>query len=318
MANDFKRMWTQEELKSNSVLDLPDIPEVVDANSPDIIRVQGKLYYKEIKEGGSGLTNTTWVFNENYNVESFNTLIFNIDFNSNNTRYRLIKFSWSGGLDIYYGTSYVHTPWGGWENKAYRTITITGGQDVENQELINFLVTNALLVDSKTHYSYKELGADEELVKSIPTDVNIVNDQGEWQLQLEHDSNVLSITSMGEFMNSVSSIENIYINVDDVNPPTFTDIITAFQNGVTPPSDRYIDVRYNFVTQHYGIIPIILKSFGVVSLEDEFNYTRWYLQYVDLETNELKQIIFGLEYNPSIGNVKLKLKNTYTIGTLSQ
>lgn len=39
----------------------------------------------------------------------------------------------------------------------------------------------------------------EELVKVTPTDVNIVEDQGVWQIQLKHDSEVLSITDMTPF-----------------------------------------------------------------------------------------------------------------------
>lgn len=39
----------------------------------------------------------------------------------------------------------------------------------------------------------------EELVKVTPTDVNVVQDQGKWQIQLEHDSNVLSITDLEPF-----------------------------------------------------------------------------------------------------------------------
>lgn len=40
----------------------------------------------------------------------------------------------------------------------------------------------------------------EELVKVVPTDVHIVQDQGKWQIQLEHDGIVLSITDLTPFV----------------------------------------------------------------------------------------------------------------------
>lgn len=46
----------------------------------------------------------------------------------------------------------------------------------------------------------------EELVRATPTDVRVVKDQDKWQLQLEHDSNVLSIDEgLQTALNSVGS-----------------------------------------------------------------------------------------------------------------
>lgn len=53
----------------------------------------------------------------------------------------------------------------------------------------------------------------EELVRATPTDVNIVKDQDKWQIQLEHDSNVLSITDMTPFVNEINNLINNKISV---------------------------------------------------------------------------------------------------------
>lgn len=203
MANDYKRMWTKEEIKSNSVVELPDIPEVVDANSPDIIRVQGKLYYKDIKEGGSDLTNTKWVFNETI-MFTGTTITANINyFDSDNKTFIKIIISTTNinGLQTNAPADYMtttlydpNTDLGGWGKQSYRTITITGGDDVTNVDLITFLKENAILLEGgKTTYNYKELGVEDALVKSIATDVSIIEDQGKLELMLEHDGNVLAV-----------------------------------------------------------------------------------------------------------------------------
>lgn len=43
----------------------------------------------------------------------------------------------------------------------------------------------------------------EDLVRVIPTDVHVVEDEGAWQIQLEHDSNILSITDLTPFVESI-------------------------------------------------------------------------------------------------------------------
>ena len=195
MANDYKRMWTKEEIKSNSVLELPDIPEVVDANSPDIIRVQGKLYYKDTSDNSNNLTGSTWVFkNDIPNI--YYGATYNIHFTSNNKNFTRIRFAYQGVTVIYFSDisgSEITVARGTWKMPEYQTITITGGSDVENINLINNLMLVASTLNNKKQYSYKELGADEELVKSIPTAVSIIEDQGKLELMLEHDGNVLEV-----------------------------------------------------------------------------------------------------------------------------
>lgn len=208
MANDYKRMWTKEEIKSNSVLELPDIPEVVDANSPDIIRVQGKLYYKTSKDGDvADLTGTKWLFNDV--LQNITPNEWYINFVSyaeqGGTTSKWTKFSgirlMSGNNGVAYevdGSSgrytTVYTRFSYWYYEASKTIEISGGDDVTNVDLITFLKENAILLEGgKTTYNYKELGVEDALVKSIATDVSIIEDQGKLELMLEHDGNVLAV-----------------------------------------------------------------------------------------------------------------------------
>ena len=194
MANDFKRMWTKEELKSNSVLDLPDIPEVVDDNSPDIIRVQGKLYYKKevTKDEVTNLTGTSWKFNETINFYDVDIDHLELDYISNKKTYGdITAIAYGGGIILYSPDDTGHQYYDGkWINEEYRNIEIIGGLYAEDMDIIGFLKVNATLLPL---YTYFEVGADEELVKSIPTDVSIIEDQGKLELMLEHDGNVLAI-----------------------------------------------------------------------------------------------------------------------------
>lgn len=194
MANDYKRMWTKEEIKSNSVLELPDIPEVVDANSPDIIRVQGKLYYKEKDIIDK---TTSYYFNETLPTSLQSVGTFYITFYSGrNFKFDYITFT-GGGPQMYvaYGPAveeyYVYTD--GWVHRWYRTCTFVGDIPSGLQTILNDNAELVAKTDEKIVYLYKELGADEELVKSIPTDVSIIEDQGKLELMLEHDGNVLAV-----------------------------------------------------------------------------------------------------------------------------
>lgn len=213
MANDFRRMWTKKEIESNSVVDLPDIPSVVDANSPDIIMVQGKLYYrKEVTaDDVTDLTGTKWHFNETLSITSYNK--WNINFNgyikTPSYMSNRVYTSFTGLLtnievqsgnqttvnflvgENQMGTGGIYAD--GW-NAAFevdRNIEVIGGQDVENADLIAFLQTNATLLT--TIHTYVEVGAYEELVKVIPTDVSIIEDEGKLELMLEHDGEVLAV-----------------------------------------------------------------------------------------------------------------------------
>ena len=90
------------------------------------------------------LTNTKWVFNENISLGFFNGRV-QINFISNNKEYIFLldenpDFAYVDTNDDY---TYTYDDYVGWENQAYRTITITGGADVENPDLIAFLQANA-------------------------------------------------------------------------------------------------------------------------------------------------------------------------------
>ena len=221
MANDYKRMWTREEIKSNSVVELPDIPEVVDANSPDIIRVQGKLYYKKEE---SGLLNKTFKWNDSVDI-STSLPWFKLSFTSNNENFvgfRVQNYSTSQGV-VKYATS-LEMQYGEYINivvnqdysdiikDEYKTFTITGGDDINNEKLSDYIYSNAKQIKGETTFEYLEVGDLENIIKEIPTDVNIVKDQSEWQLQLEHDSRVLSITNLTDF---AKDITKNYVTTDD-------------------------------------------------------------------------------------------------------
>lgn len=122
----------------------------------------------------SDLTNTTWVLNSSVSWWSsidFSSKWFYIDFTSNNNNYNELDFDSFNGEDengeffqqylvyrnnITHNDAYVfyeispytdeilHFNPYNYYNDAYRTITITGGTDATNTDLINWLSANAV------------------------------------------------------------------------------------------------------------------------------------------------------------------------------
>lgn len=98
------------------------------------------------------LTGTKWIFNAG-TIENYEPNEFFINFTSNNSSYTRFAYSDIGADDgIYYGSTRV-AAWGdyvvtkGWIDQAYRIISITGGTDVTNSDLISYFETYATQVD---------------------------------------------------------------------------------------------------------------------------------------------------------------------------
>lgn len=96
----------------------------------------------------TNLTNTKWVINLNIVSGLDNT--FSINFNSNSLTYTQLQitYGYDANNQIYYGSTKVfdedNVP--DWSNEAYRIIEITGGTDVTNSTLIQWLLNNATQV----------------------------------------------------------------------------------------------------------------------------------------------------------------------------
>lgn len=86
------------------------------------------------------LTNTTWVLNSNISFAYWVNRWY-INFTSNNTNYTEFYMGDDEEMWIYYSNNQVY--YRGWVNDVYKTISITGGTDVTNANLISFLQNNA-------------------------------------------------------------------------------------------------------------------------------------------------------------------------------
>jgi hypothetical protein len=97
----------------------------------------------------TNLTNSTWEFIDGLNPNE--TIVINVNFVSNDFEYDRISFERGTGL-IYIKNSnptvvYPMTDGTGvWVNEESKTITITGGEDVENVEAINNLKEMAVYI----------------------------------------------------------------------------------------------------------------------------------------------------------------------------
>ena len=109
----------------------------------------------------TNLTNTTWEFNDTLSFTSAELIgvNFSINFTAvNGNSYTYIRL----GLDsfngetffssVHYGNTLVYGSGsvGGWVEQFAKTITITGGQDVTNPQLISWLEANGTLQGGET------------------------------------------------------------------------------------------------------------------------------------------------------------------------
>lgn len=90
------------------------------------------------------LTGTTWVFNNNINFFYWSNRFY-VNFTCNNTNYNQIYILDDEERCMYYYTSNssVGVYYDGWQSDNYKTITITGGNDVTNSTFISWLQGSA-------------------------------------------------------------------------------------------------------------------------------------------------------------------------------
>ena len=116
------------------------------------------------------LTNTTWYFKDSLehcwlvwytDLQCVTAACYNADFAVNfvvnDNQYDNLYFDLKGEGDpmaddtVYYTNldsgDYIEAYYYGWEDESYRTITITGGEDVTNPDLITWITTNAVQTD---------------------------------------------------------------------------------------------------------------------------------------------------------------------------
>lgn len=88
------------------------------------------------------LTGTTWFFNKTLTgLSKIDGEQFNITFTSNSAQHNKLEVYYPS---VRYDNTDAFEDGTGWINKEYRTITITGGDDVMKPELIAFLQANAV------------------------------------------------------------------------------------------------------------------------------------------------------------------------------
>ena len=109
---------------SKVVVDLEEMPSIVDETSPDLINVNGVMYYKKevTKDKVTNLAGTKWRFNEKVNIATSFVIDFDVQFTSNNKKYVNIG---TESPDLYYsGLGYGNAVYDAsvetWYNQAYR------------------------------------------------------------------------------------------------------------------------------------------------------------------------------------------------------
>lgn len=204
------------------IAELTEVPNVIDENSPDKIVVGGFLYEKYVG-GVSG----TWYFYVDVNTTT-GLGTYNINFTSNGENFVKLSLNYRGYTPIYYykedGTEVKAYDNSNWTKDAYRTITITGGADVENSSLLSFL--NVAAQKQSNIYIYKKVVVDTPLnidangvyttpekIRYTPISVNVPN-------------------ALQSFVDARGAIYLCYnykgTNVDFLNGIDFSNVINAY------------------------------------------------------------------------------------------
>lgn len=149
----------------NYAVDINTATELPTANSTSIDFVNiidntiesndGQLYRKRISQywDETTLEGMTWRFNFStlYNPGPAGNFNYNITFESNGQTFNSLQgilesSGYNYGL-LNYGNQNVVYYSSGWTNQNYKTIKITGGNDVTNQNLITYLTTYATIIE---------------------------------------------------------------------------------------------------------------------------------------------------------------------------
>lgn len=160
-----------------------------------------------------GLKNTTWLFNDGLlDISSFTQLTsFKINFKTYNgntfDELNIMNAEYIGtpdsiGYSKGWSTTLVYTlnsdlnpnyQTNGWLNQNYRTITITGGEDVNNGELINWLKQNATLQETQDSIEvgdFINLNGEDYYISTLSVENQL--DYNKYTLGLSKDFNALS------------------------------------------------------------------------------------------------------------------------------
>lgn len=135
----------------------------------------------------------------------------------------------------------------------------------------------------------------EDLVRATPTDVRVVKNQDKWQLQLEHDSNVLSIddglqTALNEnklYKHQLALVVGNRVN-DDNNANIEILVLSTSPYSFTTP-DELVDASIIFVEKTFTYDDELYTAL-VFTYDGSSNYNTLLLYYTpyDLRVSDVK------------------------------
>lgn len=194
------------------------------------------------------LTNTTWVFKNTINFSSVTSdITYNINFVSNNTNYNEFTLLKNDNI-IMFNQDYIYDEIAGFY-EIYKTITITGGTDANNSNLINFIQINA----------EQEIGNTEEY--TITYNLQNVLIIGNKPTQI---SNLEEINLEVQNFNNYELPQNIMVENASYNWNYETGILTIYDaigNVNITIRAEYISGNYSFIELIDSVILIPLNTF---------------------------------------------------------
>lgn len=163
-----------------------------------------------------------WTGKSSLSIGTGTTKVFQINFTCDGTSYKYFRWDVMGNL--YYDNTTVYTMFG-WNDSKYRTIKVTSGDDISNETLLSFLVSNGTTEPIEDEYKlFLNFDFDNDLTGYTWTpyeeftydNLQAIKDK-EYKLNFVSDDEEFTVITYDSSMNRIQFYNGSYLNVGYLN-----------------------------------------------------------------------------------------------------
>ncbi len=243
------------------------------------------------------LTGYTWIGNSSINYQNIGGP-YNITFTSNNTEFVQIRYvnNWEGThleyvksdnskVNVFPQSSWSST----WADEAYKTIQITGGEDVTNSSLISWLGENGTLtapagsvsVSLNKNSSSIEVGSTEQLIATVSPD-SVSDKSVSWSSSNEA---IATVSSAGLVTGVAAGSATITATSNSDNTKTDSCEFTVTSGS---GEDEVLYTKIVVTDPSWNLTTIKINSFEYEEGYDQTDRNSFFEEYYDTEaTNNI-------------------------------
>ena len=251
----------------------------------------------EVYSSVSDLTGTDWEFNNNITSILGNWTAINLNFTANNTNYKKIAgYTSSGKINLQYTTSggsasNVYDATNGWTDDNLKTIRITGGTDVANTNVINWLKNNATIQSTIYDVTLNILETVKAPIKSIsvnnsaitPVNENVNITVPTKTSDITNDSGYITNLTAQITENQVTNLSSDLQNIREVAEGKKQTFVCSYkENECLDDQDNYITITDALIDIQGNGISLESLNIGDTIYVSEFNVPdRWVSEFLD-------------------------------------